>query len=361
MTLSVNARVSVATINDQLKKITEPGNVTRTLLGLIGSWGAESGNHGGKKTDWRVKYRENEPEPYHDGDPTTAKQIGRHRKAEVEWLAWDQAEAFTKFEQLANQNDKSALFKLVDDAVTNAAKDFKKYMSKQLYKDGDVSGADNMHGLETMYSNISTAGDGSATDDFIGVPKGSYAGLNMVLNSYGQGTWTGAWPDGQGKLEHFFYAPIVADATNTSWAQSSNTWQYTWRLCMNYVVTFTEALHQVRPTVFMMTPKMLMQAQNSLVDKERIDISQTNPELTKLGFSGINWNGIPLLSDYACTADVCYGIPKEYIELRSMQSQLVEKQDDEDVTIKTKKVIFDSWCQMRFETPAFFPCIRDVT
>ena len=361
MTLSVNARVATSTINEQLAKITEPGNVKRTLLGLVGTWGALKTNKGGKATDWRVKYRENQPEVYQDGDPVTAVQMNRHRTAEVQWLAWSQAEAFTKFEKLANQSKKSMLFDLIDYAVTASADDFKKYMAKQLYYDGDVSGEYNLHGLETMYSDISEAGDGSTEDSKCGVPAGSYAGLNMTLNNYGQGTWTGAWPDGNGTLEYFFFSPVVADITNTGWAQSSNTWPYTWRLAMNYVVTFTDALHQETPSVWMMTPDMLRECQDSLIDKERIDISVTNPDLVKLGFRGINWNGIPLLGDYACTANVCYGIPKEHIELRSMQSQLVEKEDDEDVTIKTKKICFDSFCQMRFTSPAFFPCLREIT
>ena len=362
MTLSANARVKISTINEQLAKITEPGNVKRTLMGLIGTWGKLKNGCGGTATDWRVKFRENPPTPYADGDPQTAVQINRHRMAELGWLSWASAEAFTKGEKLQNQHDKTALFKLVDNAVTNAGDDFKKYMAKQLYKNGDLAGEDNMHGLETMYSDIDTAGTGTATDDYIGIPNGSYAGLNMVLNSYGQGDWTGAWPDGQGNLEYMFYSPIVADATNASWGQSSNVWQYTWRKCMNYCCTFTEALHQVMPSVWVMTPNMLREALDSLDDKERIEITQANAGgLVKLGFKGIVWNGIPMVSDYACTANVCYGIPKEHIELRNMQDQLIVTANDEDLSIKTNKVFFDSWCQLRMSTPAFFPCIRNVT
>jgi hypothetical protein len=355
------ARVSTSTINDKLKKLVEPGNVNNTLLKLAGSWGCVKFNCGGTQTDWRVLYNETEPDEYQDGDPISSARVTRYRTASLDWYSWVKSESFGKMEKLINRPGRTRLYDLVARAMAGQARDFTKFLGKMCYSDGDSTTTKSIDGLETMYSDIS-AQTGSATTWQRGTPAGSYAGLSMVLNDYGTGSWSSGdtWPEGTGLLPYYFFSPVVADAT-ADWGQSATTWKENWRQCLNFCVTFTETLHGIVPKVWMTTPDNLRQAQDSLIDKERIAVSAAGNDLIKLGFRALNWNGMDIASDYNCTRNVAYGLVPKKFQVRSLLPQLLGKQGDEDITIMTDILQFESWLNMRFETPAYFPCIREIS
>ncbi len=364
MSVSVGPRVEVSTINKQLRKLVKPGNIKSRLVGRLGQKGRIKYSCFGKNTDWRVRFRQTEPIPYDDMDSRQAARVNRHRTAVVDWKAWTYGEAFSKFESLANRGD-TALFGIVKENTEAAAEDFSKFLARQVFKDGDISGDDNMDGLETLYSDISSlVTDNSSGNGKVGDPAGTYAGLRMDLNFYGQGSFNEntdvEWPDGYGLTQYHFFSPIAVDVKNAGWNVTSPVWEYTWRLAMNYAATFLMSLHDRRVDDWVMTPRMMMEVQNSLIDKERYLINQ-DPALVNLGFDHIDWNGTKLLSDTGCTDSRCYGLNYDEMQLRCMEKQLVNKDGDEDVTTLTKAIYFDSWCNMKFTSPAFFPVLMDIT
>ncbi len=358
--ISHSARVTNATINDQLKELTEPGKIKNVLLKLLASWGAIKYNCSGLKVDWRVLFNETEPDEYQDGDPVSSPRITRHRTAEVEWYAWVKSESFGELEKLINKG-KPALYDLVAKAMSGQVRDFTKFLGRMPYTDGDSTTDKSIDGLDTMTSDIS-ASTGTAALGHTGTPKGSYAGLSMVLNAFGSGSWsTGdVWPVGRGLLPYYFWSPIVADIT-ADWGQSANDWKSNWRLGLNHIRTHTEAIHGVLPKAFVTTPLWLAQAQNSLIDKERIAVDESGNKLVNLGFNILHWNGINIVSDWQCTQNVCYGLNPDHMEMRNVLSQMLRKKGDEDITILTEIVQFLSLCNMRFETPGYFPAVREIT
>jgi len=325
MPVSSSARVSVSTIDKEIKKLTKPGDRHKRVMGLLDSWGAITYNQGGPSVNWRVEYKEATPEYADDMDSYSPPRRNRWREASVKWHHWREGESISEFEQLVQQDNKLALFNLVKAALDALSRDFNKHLCSEIFKDGDSTEEDHMDGLETMYSDI------SAASGVAGVPAGTYAGLSMVLNYYGAGKFDGTWPNGTGSLEYFFNSPIVADYTNSGWSATTKTWQYTWREAMDWAETHVESLHGIVPDVWVMTPEMLRLCRLSLHDKERIEISQI-PELLKLGFRGLSHNGSELIADHYCT-----------------------------LTTLTDMIVLRTYCNMRFETPAFFPCLRSIS
>lgn len=364
MSVSVGARVSVSTIDEEIKKLTKPGNQKSRLIGRLGQKGRIKYNCSGTNTSWRVEFREKEPVPYEDMDSIEVSRVNRHRKVTVDWKAWVGGEAFSEAEILMNRGD-NALFNAVKENTEAAATDFNRFLAKQPFKDGDVSGDNNMDGLETLFSDISSVlNDNSSSDGRVGDPAGSYGGLRMDLNYYGQGSFaensSREWPDGIGLKQYYFFSPIAVDVTGPYWDQAQATWEYTWRPAMNYATTFLDALHGKVVDDWVMTPRMLMECQNSLVDKERYLINQDST-LVDLGFKHINWNGTNLIADRGCTDSRCYGLNYDEMQLRCLLGQLVRKRGTEDITTMTKSIIFDSWCNMKFTSPAFFPVLMEIT
>lgn len=364
MTVSIGARVEVSTINEQLKELVKPGEVKSRLIGRLGQKGRIEYGVSGKKTDWRVVYRQQEPIPYDDMDSRQVSRVNRHRTAEVDWKAWTYGEGFSLTEKLINRGD-NALFNLVEENTKLAATDFMKFLAKQPFTDGDVSGDNNMDGLETMFSDISSlVTDNSSGNGMVGDPSGQYAGLYMDLNYYGAGSFvehsSREWPEGVGLKQFHFFSPLAVDVTNANWDVTTSEWKYTWRLAMNYATTFLMALHEGRVDDWVMTPSMLMECQNSLIDKERYLING-DANLVNLGFDHIDWNGTKLLSDVGCTDSRCYGLAYDEMQLRCLTDQLVLKETDDDVTTLTDAIYFLSMCNMKFTSPAYFPVLMDIT
>ena len=98
---------------------------------------------------------------------------------------------------------------------------------------------------------------------------------------------------------------------------------------------------------------MLMDAKNSLIDKERINIDRDS-EMTKLGFRTLNYEGADITSAYACTAGSCYGLVWDALKLKSMQDKLFKKADQTDIVEQSKEIVFDFWGNLQFQSPAYF-------
>ena len=350
------ARVKVSTLDRQVKKIVEPGMRDHVQLAKLGSMGRIKYNVGSDIVKWRVRYLRNDPHTHGDMETITGSRVNRHKSMELPMRAYALGEVISKFERLAQQGEWK-LFSLVDETIKGMGADFNEFFHLELYKDGNLSPARTLHGLESIFSYSGQFSAVNSGDGRLYKSNESYGGLDCTPGAYG-GAWSGAYPDGTGDLRYHFLQPCIVDYTSTDgtpfdWPVSEKTWKYTWRHAMSLATSIQKTFHGKGPDMWLCTPTMEREVLESQYDKERIAVSQ-DAELLKLGFKHTTHLGVPILGEYGCTAGVAYGLKWSEMCLESMQSQIFSKDDDEDITTQTKLMTLDFFGNMRYTSPAFF-------
>jgi hypothetical protein len=101
---------------------------------------------------------------------------------------------------------------------------------------------------------------------------------------------------------------------------------------------------------------------NTLAGSEQINVNRGAESLAiKLGYDSVNVNGIDIVHTQDCPADTCYGIKWEYVEVQSMLNQLFESEKDKDGQLQSDILTIDFLGNVRFESPAYFIKIYDVS
>lgn len=364
------ARLSVATLNDHIKKLTEPVFRKHLLLARLRERGGIIGGCTGKAFDWRVVFRRREPTRGGDMTTMTFPRVNRYRTAELPWRRLQYGEAISDFEKKANAGPE-ALIKLVAELTKRATDDFNEFFHTELYQDGNSTTTLNtIHGLASMLT-VSAA----QTYGVFAAPLDTYAGLTTTLGNYG-GSWTpgssNSWPRGTGSVEYCFASPFVVDVSNTNHAAETKTWTYTWRECMRQLSTYMLNLQGNTPDLYMLTPESFRLARQSMDDKERLEVTQGSPSV-KLGFKTLSFEGVELATEYGVPETTTlsggtsktnhgYAITFDRWELRLLgQKQLLEVERDRDIETGTDRYAFNSWLNSRFESPCYFGQFVAVT
>lgn len=346
-------RIAVATLNDELEKLVKPGIRNHVVLAMLRKRGRLMFNKGGKGYKWRVRYRRATPTPYGDMEPISQERINRWKSASLPYRAYAHGEAYSAFEKKANKG-KAALFSITKEMLSAMSEDFLDYLEAQPYIDGNATATNRQwHGLESMFGTTGAAISNSPMSN----PQDSYAGLRTDLDHYGQGSWSAdsgkGYPTGTGDLEYHFWSPAVYDYTSTQFSATTHDWKNQARECMRYAQMYQGNLHRAEPDVWVANAELYRQLKDSLEDKERI-IVNSDKELTELGFGNLNIEGIPMVSGYGITDAVVYGLKWDKMDLRCMDGQLLQKEDDDDITTLTKRLVITCWANMRFQSPCYF-------
>jgi hypothetical protein len=261
-------------------------------------------------------------------------------------------ESTTKFERLASQDPKTAIFNITEDVVTEMAQDFVENFNAELFVDGNAAATNKqIHGLESIFGNTGAV----ITDSVAANPDDVYAGHNTDLGDLG-GDWTAddsnGWPTGTGDTEYCAYSPLMVDYNSTLFGGTATNWDYQWRQAINYVMTYGAVLQQADYDLLLLNPELLRRAKDTLNDNERF-IATPKSMLTDLGFKTLSYEGLEMATSYGVPSGVGYFLRWGAMELRSMQSELVMPSDDFDIVTSERLHKLDCYLNLRIETPAY--------
>jgi len=360
--IATPARVDVSTLSNYLKSMTEPLYKKDVFLGGLKAHGRLSFNHGGKDINWPVKFRRRtivEAGGYNE--QVAFPQTNVHKRASIPWRRFRLGESVSKFEKLANRGAArqfDALGGLIDDCMDDFITDFR----EKVFDDGNATGAKTLHGFESMFSN-----SGELSLGVVGDPNDTYGNLSTALGNYG-GDWTpdtgSAWPTGSGDAEYHFWSPLIVDYTsdNTTpgWTASTKTWVNTWQEVLRWAMAYQEIIQKHAFDFCIMAPNLLLAAKQSLETDQRFELTQNGP-LTEMGFRTLAYEGIELQSSYAVPTSVAYLFSWDKVALMAMEKQLVTVEQDNDITDSTDLYHLDSFCNLKFESPAFNAKLVSIT
>jgi len=348
MGFSPSAQLDTSTLNNWLTEKVEPIFRKSVFMGGLKAHGRISYKNSGKTLIWhpRVKrHKISAADAYNVAIAFPA--FPRKIKAELEWVSYNLGEKLTKFDRLANAGGKVQLANLFGDMLTVMSEDFTDDLAEKAYSNGGAAGSLELMGMESMF-----AINGLIANSFLGDPNDTYAGHDTDLGAIG-GDWTGTYPDGAGDAEYCAWSPFVFDINNSLYGGTTNTWADCWQQILNRVQAYMGRLQRFKPDIFLCDTDLLVQAGDSLLDKERF-IATPSSKLVSSGFKTLMFNNLEVADEYACTPGAGYAFRWEDIELRSMQSQLVGYDNDHVIESSEDLKAIDFYGQMKFQTPARF-------
>lgn len=361
--IEANARLSASVIRQYLRKVVSPIYKKSILMGMIQSRGRVSFNNHGELLEWRPRIRRRtitagEGNPSNLSFPATNVRI----KAEIPWRTYWMGESFSKFERLASQNSETAIFKIVEGLLDEMAEDFIEDFRLKLYGDGGATGSLDIHGIESF---MSVVADTPVTNSVAGNPNDSYGGHNTALGTFDD-DWTAdtgnGWPTGTGDVAYHAWSPLVCDYRNAALSDTSTStrWVHQWQEAMNWTMQYLSVLQNGKPDICILNVELLRKAQDSLVSTERLQISP-RAELRDLGIRALHFNGVDMVTEYGVPAGVGYFLDFDKIELRSMQKELLDVDDDKDITTQQMLKSVDFYGNVMWDAPSYFAKLQPVS
>lgn len=350
MSYGQNALHAQITINKYIREVTKAILRKRVLLAMLQSRGRLTFGNTGKLLDWKVKHKRTTMVPFDDGDAIVFSRQNKHKTAQLPMRAYVVSQSMTKADKLMNSG-KEAIVKKYSEMVKELLDDIRDQFCEQLVQvDGNAAGSTNrIHGLESLFS---AANNGSS---LVGTNNDSYAGISTTRGQFG-GSWTGTWPDGYGDTQYDFWSPLVVNYNSTltganGWSASDKTWGNTCIEALRYAIINTQR-NSDDLDLFLLEKNMYRQALDRMDDNERLVVNRNqDPGMTKLGFKGINVDGVDIYWEVGLGSGVGYGLCLDELELASWQPQLFVSLSDFNLEKVSDQVAIDFYGNLRVKSP----------
>ena len=351
MPFGQNSYHANVTINRYIREVTKAIMRKRVLLAMLQSKGRVTNNLSGKLVDWKVKYKRSPMSPFTDGDSIVFTRQEKHKTAQLPMRSYVVSQSMNKSDKLMNAG-KEAIVKKYSDMVKEILDDIRDQFSEQLIQvDGNAAGnTDRIHGLESVFSATNNA------SALVGTNNDTYAGLATTRGTYG-GSWTGTWPDGYGDSQYDFWTPLVVNYNSTlaaasgGWSPTTKTWAQTCIEALRFAIINTQR-NSTDLDFFLLEKNLYRQALDKIDDTERL-LVQRNQDvgMTKLGFRGINVDGVDIYWEVGLTSGVGYGLCMDELELMSWQSQLFASNSDFNLETVSDRVAVDFYGNLKMTSP----------
>ncbi len=354
MSFGQNAYHASITINKYIRKETVAIMRKRILLAMLQSKGRVTNNVSGKLIDWKVKYKRSPMSPFSDGDSIVFTKQNKHKTAQLDMRAYTVEQSMNKGDKLMNSGNE-AIIKKYSAMVKDGLEDIRDQFAEQLIQvDGNSAGnTDRIHGLESVFSATNNA------SSLVGTNNDTYAGLSTARGTYG-GSWTGLWPDGYGDSQYDFWTPLVTNynsvlaATSGGWSPTTKNWQNTCVEALRFSIINTQR-NADDLDLFLLEKNLYRQFLDKADDSERLVVERNQDVgMTKLGFRGVNVDGVDIYWEVGVPSGVGYGLCLDEMELMSWQDQLFKSSTDFNLETVSDRVLIDFYGNLKLTSPRAF-------
>lgn len=322
----------------------------RRLLAALESKGRITYNHGGDGFVWTPRYKRSQLEAVDpDNIQTTFTQQNKHIQAKQDWRAYEIQDSMSKYNKLVNRG-KEAIVNVWESKIKALAEDLRDGFANELYVDGgDINNSKRIHGLESIFGYSGTLYNGR-----VGNPNDVYAGLGTAPGFYG-GSWNGDFPTGEGDAQYDFFTPLILIYNTNNWSSGNSGFDDNITEIIHFAGINMQTRSGKTPDLLLMGGDQYSQFMNKYDDKQRIQVTNRNSLLVKLGFSDVmNVDGIDVTTEYGVPANAGYFLSYDKLELLSMQSDLFHVwTPDEDIETTFTRLKADFFGNMKIESPKF--------
>lgn len=313
----------LAGVIDQTKR-------NRFLLKWLESQGRILYNEKAVQHIWNVKARKPEVENAGGNTPVVFKTHNTNEQLSITHASMRSSSAIDRETYTLNDSPQ-AIVKLTEDMLYDLTSTLADAMNDSLYTDNTADPT-----LITGIGSIMKTHASLAATDRVAVPSATatYGGKNIKLGALG-GRWSARlaaadrassvhsndWPDGNGDPQYDYLAPKMYNYTG-AWQTGTNNWRTNGERILRRSRITMKALagNMMTPTLHLLAPEMLADFQDSLVNRERLVVSDY---AKSLGFNGVlEFEGAVLQEDYSCPSGRGYGINPKEMALYSCGSDL---------------------------------------
>jgi hypothetical protein len=240
----------------------------------------------GQNLVWNVNGGRHTMDAYDDAEVINITRKKHEFQCTLPWAFLTVTDAITR-DEIAMAGSDTALRRVNKDLLERMRNNFQTRISAQaLTQDGNASGSNVLHGVETFLSNTGTTGGGTnrlgGNDTYAGVSTAS-GGITSIDNPE---------PDA--------WTPQIINYSSTGW----NTTGVTFRANMREVLTFAHASD--RPDLCIVDRTMLSTMKDVLGASQRLIVNGT-PSSSNIGLGipgGVEYDGVEYIFDNDQTAGV---------------------------------------------------------
>lgn len=341
------------------------------LGAMLDARGRVSFNNPGEGFRWPVKIR------LHDlqaNDGYTARvftPLAQHRQAGLKFKGYQLTDAIYKGEMLSGRGEQ-ALVNTAKQISGNLMESGREGMATQYYVNANTSGNEALFdGLETMFGlestpttvTITTGAERTANDaDLFGWPNATYALLGTQLGDLGGAQRSGVWPNGQADPQYDAWTPIIQHYNSTALNGTTHAWadQCEESIALAFLQTRRNDNGNSQNEMVILDRDLYRQLANKKRTTERVNITGDLP-LRSFGFSDVmEVDNIQVTWDYACPANVGYGLNVNNIELLLREDTLLKLESEYDIDTQATKYVVYCLGNIKFTSPRRFFKLMDV-
>lgn len=368
---------STRTLNNILPKyIRQEENcvLRKHVLGaMLDARGRVSFNNSGEGVRWPVKIRLHDLQANNGYSARTFTPLAQHRQAGLKLdKGYQLTDAIYKGEMLAGRGAE-ALVNTAKNLSGNLLESGREGLATQYYNNANTSGQEGyFDGLETMFGlansattvTITTGVERAANDaDLFAWPDTTYALLATELGALGGAQRSGVWPNGQADPHYDAWTPIIQHYNSTALNGTAHTWadQCEESIALSFLQTRRNDNGNSQNELVILDRELYRQLANKKRSTERVNITSDLP-LRSFGFADvIEVDNIQVTWDYACPANVGYGINVENMELLLREDSLLKLESDYDIDTQATKYALYCLGNLKFTSPRRFFKLMDVT
>lgn len=285
------------------EKLARETEQKRLLVALIKKHGRVKFKQGGSFYEWRIRYKEH---PFIGIDDMEVLEWQREDTYKIALLPWREVavkDVISKREIKLARGRKEQILNIYDDKMETLNKDFINGFSDNLWLDGNATGnTKKFHGLESIFADDNLTVDG---DEFA-KPADSYAGLSTAEGAFGN-------PAGDPGERAFSPTLVNSGFGGSNWAASADK-------ILRKAILRTQFGNSpdLRVTFITCVQRAYRELLDLMASKERIVIEKgESNEITRLGFSAVDFEGVPLTWEFGMPASPanpaaktldCYGL-----------------------------------------------------
>lgn len=367
---------STRTLNNILPKyIRQEENcvLRKHVLGaMLDARGRVSFNNSGEGVRWPVKIRLHDLQSNNGYSARTFTPLAQHRQAGLKLdKGYQLTDAIYKGEMLAGRGAE-ALVNTAKNISSNLLESGREGLATQYYNNANTSGNEAyFDGLETMFGRaaspttiaIATGLEQAANDaDLFAWPDATYALLSTELGALGGAQRSGVWPNGQADPHYDAWTPIIQHYNSTALNGTAHTWadQCEESIALSFLQTRRNDNGNSQNELVILDRELYRQLANKKRSTERVNITSDLP-LRSFGFADvIEVDNIQVTWDYACPANVGYGINVENMELLLREDSLLKLESDYDIDTQATKHVLYCLGNLKFNSPRRFFKVMDA-
>lgn len=308
------------------------------VLALMESLGLIETNVSGDGIDWAVEYQRAPVMANAGNTPLEYNPVDRFLRCNLDIRGYVATDAMGKREFVKSRGSE-ALIKYFSEMPVRLMADIKRaFAGTELYVDGDAAGnSERLHGFYsflrcdknfTLNKDTGVARAYNAAD-YVFLPDGSYAGLDMDLGAYG-GVWGAGWPE-QAPTQYAgvdtfdFFSPIIVNYVSSSFNGTAQTWAVQCREACLFMASALDkdGTEEGKADLGLLDRRMMRELKASLISKEKLEINQKNV-LTSLGLDrdSLVVDGITYSGEWGVPAGEGIVLNTKKLALHSFQPKL---------------------------------------